>query len=79
MILHRHVLTQMAELGCSLPHQKPNLGHQTGISELHGIAEIVRGVTMLPKLESHRGSFMEFSSGTRVDIRKSWKRNWRKK
>ena len=27
---------------------------------------------MLPKLESHRGSSMEFSSGTRVDIRKRW-------
>ena len=36
-------------------------------------------VTMLPKLELHRGSSMEISSGTRVDIRKSWKRNWRKK
>ena len=31
--------------------------------------------TMLPKLESHRRSSMEISSGTRVDIRKSWKRN----
>ena len=30
---------------------------------------------MLPKLESHRGSSMEISSGTRVDIRKSLKRN----
>ena len=29
---------------------------------------------MLPKLELHRGSFMEFSSGTRLDISKRWKK-----
>ena len=34
---------------------------------------------MLPKLESHRVSSMEFSSGTRVDIRKRWKKDLRKK
>ena len=34
---------------------------------------------MLPKLELHRGSFMEFSSGTRVDIKKKWKKDLKKK
>ena len=34
---------------------------------------------MLLKLELHRGSFMEFSSGIRVDIRKRWKKDLRKK
>ena len=33
-------------------------------------------LTMLPKLELHRGSSMEISSGTRVDIRKRWKKDW---
>ena len=34
---------------------------------------------MLPKLESHRGSSMEISSGIRADIRKRWKKDLRKK
>ena len=47
-------------------------------------AETVSGVTqssltMLPKLELHRGSSMEFSSGTMVGFRKRWKKDWRKK
>ena len=32
---------------------------------------------MLPKLESHRGSSMEISSGSRVNIRKMWKKDLR--
>ena len=36
-------------------------------------------LTMLPKLELHRGSSMEFSSGTRVDIRKRWKKDLKTK
>ena len=34
---------------------------------------------MLPKLELHRGSSMEFSSGTMAGIRKRWKKDLKKK
>ena len=34
---------------------------------------------MLPKLELHRGSSMEFSSGTMAGFRKRWKKDLRKK
>ena len=33
---------------------------------------------MLPKLELHRGSSMEFSSGTMAGIRKRWKKDLRR-
>ena len=34
---------------------------------------------MLPKLESHRGSSLEISSDIRIDIRKRWKMDLKKK
>ena len=34
---------------------------------------------MLPKLELHRGSSMEFSSGTMAGFRKRWKKDLRNK
>ena len=34
---------------------------------------------MLPKLELHMGSSMEFSSGAMAGIRKRWKKDLRKK
>ena len=46
--------------------------------------EAVSGVTqsrltMLPKLELHKGSSMEFSSGTMAGFRKKWRKDWKTK
>ena len=53
----------------------------SGVCELHVLGlitcvgcDIVR-LTMLPMAELHRGSSMEFSSGTMAGIRKRWKKD----
>ena len=67
----------LAKLGQQRNMQIGELTERVWFEPVSGVTK--SRLTMLPKLELQRGSFMEFSSGTRLDIKKRWKRNWRKK